>query len=98
MIRLTIVNKNDYEYGLVDEKGQNYNLNLEFLDVEKELEKEDYLYMNSELLNKKYEGYSRSYTFGSLESKYGKKNLAMDDIDVIKVVIDKEEIFLKRLY
>lgn len=98
MIKLIIVNKNGYEYDLRDENGNNYNLNLEFLDIEKEPENEDYLYINSELLNEKYEGYSTSYTFGSLENKYGKEDISMDDIDVIKVVIDKKEIFLKRLY
>ena len=50
------------------------------------------------LLNKQYDGYSTSYTFGSLESKYGKENISMDDVDVIKVVISGMEIYLKRLY
>lgn len=54
--------------------------------------------MNKELLNSKYEGYSTIYTFGDLKSKYGKTNISLDDIDVIKVILDKTEIYLKRLY
>lgn len=54
--------------------------------------------MSEELLNPKYEGFSNIYTFGSLESKYGKENISITDIDVIKVAINKLEIYLKRLY
>jgi hypothetical protein len=59
---------------------------------------EDVIYINKELLNPKYDGYSTSYTFGNLNSEYGKKDIAMDDIDVIKYVCNDKEIFLKRLY
>lgn len=58
----------------------------------------DYICIAEELLNPKYEGYSTSYTFGSLESIYGKENILINDIDIIKVIIDEKEIYLKRLY
>lgn len=54
--------------------------------------------MSEELLYENYEGYSTSYTFGNMDSKYGKKNVSENDIDVIKIVVDKKEIYLKRLY
>ncbi len=98
MIKLKIVNKDSYKYDLKDEDKHNYNLNLEFFDIEEKLKIGDYIYMNKELLNPKYDGYSTNYTFGSLESKYGKENILITDIDVIKVVVDKMEIYLKRLY
>ena len=98
MIKLEIVDKNNYEYTLKDERDNNYILNLDFFDIEEKPKNGDYIYINTELLNSKYEGFSTSYTFGSLENKYGRENILIDDIDVIKVVIDNMEIYLKRLY
>ena len=98
MIKLKIVNIDGYKYNLEDEDEHNYIINLEFFDVEEKLKIGNYIYINRELLNSKYEGYSTSYTFGSLENKYGKENISIDDIDVIKVILGNEEIYLKRLY
>lgn len=98
VIRLTIEKINGFEYILEDEYHHVYTFNLEFLDLEKSLQERDEIDMNAELLNPKYEGYSTSYTFGSLDSAYGKNNLPLDDIDVIKVATDEKEIYLKRLY
>ena len=89
MLKLKIININDYEYSLKDEEEHNYIINMEFFDVDD---------INKELLNPKYDGYSTSYTFGSLENKYGKENIQMEDIDVIKVTLNNKEIYLKRLY
>lgn len=98
MIKLEIVNKNNYEYKFKDERGNNYILDLEFLDIKGKPEIGDYIYMHEKLLNPKYEGYNTSYTFGSLGNKYGKENIVIGDVDIIKFVIDKKEIYLKRLY
>ena len=98
MIKLKILNKNNYQYNLEDENEQNYILNLDFFDLDEKPNIGDYIYINKELLNSKYAGYSTSYTFGSLKNKYGKENISINDIDVIKIVIDKKEIYLKRLY
>lgn len=54
--------------------------------------------MSSELLNPRYEGFSTNYVFGTLEDTYGKKDIDLTDIDIIKVVINNLEIYLKRLY
>jgi len=98
MIRLEIIKKENYLYSLKSEEGKEYNFILEFWDLEKELKAGDYININEELLNQKYEGYSSMYAFGSLESKYGKSNISMDDIDVIKVEAEELEVYLKRLY
>ncbi len=98
MVKLEILNIDGYKYNLKDEDDKNYIINLEFLDVEEKPKIGEYIYMNKELLNSGYEGYSTSYIFGSLENKYGKENISIDDIDVIKLVLGKEEIYLKRLY
>ena len=98
MIKLEIEKIENYIYALKDENGKLYNLNIEFFDVEENLKTGDFIFINEELLNKKYDGYSTSYTFGNLENKYGKSNILIDDIDVIKLITDDKEIYLKRLY
>lgn len=98
MIKLQIINIKNYVYELKDTEEKKYIMNLEFFDIKEKPKVGDYLYIASELLNAKYEGYSTFYTFGDLESKYGKENISPEDIDVIKVEMDKKEILLKRLY
>lgn len=100
MIKLKIIEKNKYKYMLEDDDERIYSVSLDFFDIDIEgvPDKGDHIYINEELLNPKYEGYNSSYTFGSMENKYGKKSISIDDIDVIKVVKEKTEIYLKRLY
>lgn len=98
MIKLEVVKIDNYLYELKDENNVTYNLNLEFLDFEEPLQIGNQISMNSRLLDPEYEEYSTSYTFGNLDNKYGKENLTIDDIDVIKIIKDDKEIYLKRLY
>lgn len=98
MVKLKIVNIDNYVYDLKNSEDKTYQINLEFLDMEKKPQAGDYIYMHNELLNPRYAGYSISYTFGNLENPYGKKDVHLGDIDVITVIIDEKEIFLKRLY
>ena len=98
MIKLRISNSNGYLYELEDENNKKYSLNLEFFDLEEPLKVGNQICMSAKLLDSNYEGYSTSYTFGSLDSKYGRANLPLDDIDVIKVIEKDKEIYLKRLY
>ena len=97
-IKLKIVETNKFVYKLEDDEKREYIINIEFLAVKETPQKGDVIYINKELLNPKYDGYSTSYTFGTLDNKYGKANISIDDIDVIKVVKDEKEIYLKRLY
>ena len=98
MIKLKIENQDGYVYNLKDENGNDYIINLEFFDIESKPKIGDFLNFHAELLNPEYEGFSTSYTFGNLENIYGKKDIQIDDIDVIKIQIDEKEIDLKRLY
>ena len=98
MVKLMIINKNEYLYSLKDERNNDYELNLEFLDVEEKPQIGDYICMSAELLNTRYAGYSTNYTFGKMDSKYGRENLSLTDIDVIKIENTDKEIYLKRLY
>ena len=98
MIKLKIINIDGDIYNLKDTKENNHTLNLEFFDIDKKPQIGDYIYMSSELLNPRYEGFSTNYVFGTLEDTYGKKDIDLTDIDIIKVVINNLEIYLKRLY
>ena len=98
MVKLKIMNIGKYTYNLKDAKENNYTLNLEFFDIEEKPKVGDYIYIHTELLNPRYEGFNTSYTFGSLEDKYGKDNIDLTDVDVIKIVTNKLQIYLKRLY
>ena len=98
MVKLKIINIDGDIYNLKDTKENNYTLNLEFFDIDKKPQIGDYIYMSSELLNPRYEGFSTNYVFGTLEDTYGKKDIDLIDIDIIKVVINNLEIYLKRLY
>ena len=98
MIKLKIVNIDGYQYYLEDEDKHNYIFNLEFLDVEDDIKVGNFINISAELLNPRYAGYSTNYTFGSLESKYGKDKIKLNDIDVIKIETEDKEIYLKRLY
>lgn len=98
MKRLEMINKNNYEYHLKDEDEMIYHINLEFFDIPEELKSGDYIYIAEQLLNPRYEGYSVNYVFGGLDNKYGKENIEINDIDVIKLQMEGKEIYLKRLY
>ena len=98
MIKLKIVNKDNYMFSLKDDKDNRYEFNIEFFDIEVEPKIGDYISIATELLNPKYAGYSTNYTFGSIESKYGKDKIQLNDIDVIKLETEDKEIYLKRLY
>lgn len=98
MVKLKIMNIDKYTYNLKDAKENNYTLNLEFFDIEEKPKVGDSIYIHAELLNPRYEGFNTSYTFGSLEDKYGKDNIDLTDVDVIKVVTNNLETYLKRLY
>ena len=98
MIKLKIIRCDNYTYKLKSESGEIYDLNIEFFDLDEKPNKRDYIYMSEELLNPIYEGYSKSYTFGSLQNIYGRDIIPEKDVDCIKVKINKKEILLKRLY
>lgn len=98
MKKLIIKNIDNTIYKLVDDKGLEYELNLEFIGLDKELKINDSIEISMELLNPRSSSYSAFYTFGKLDDITGRSNVSIDDNDVIKLIIDNEEIYMKRLY
>lgn len=95
-LKIEKINKNLYILKDINESG--YELTLKFWDIDIIPNVDDTIYMNEQLLSKSYEGYSTFYTFGSLENVYGKSNISLDDIDVIKLCSNGKTYYLKRLY
>lgn len=98
MVRLKIEEKNNGDYLLKDEKGNKYNLNFEFFDIEKEPEKNDFISISAELLNPNYKEYTTYFSFGGMENIAGREVAKLNDTEIIMVEIEGKEIYLKRLY
>ena len=98
MKKLIIKNIDNTIYKLVDDKGLEYELNLEFIGLDKELKINNSIEISMELLNPRSSSYSSFYTFGLLNDITGRNNVSITDDDVIKLIIDDEEIYMKRLY
>lgn len=96
LLKIEKINKNLYK--LKDKNESVYEFTLKFLDIAVTPNVGDIIYMNEQLLSENYEGYNTFYTFGSLESVYGKANISLDDIDVIKLSSNGKTLYLKRLY
>lgn len=89
--------EHDFIYVVEDDEENEYELNLEFQGEEK-ADMGDTIVMDERLLDSQYEGYCGSYTFGNMESPYGRSGLEEGSPDVIRVVKPDKEILLKRLY
>ncbi len=98
MIKLVIKGIDNTIYKLIDDRGFEYQLNLEFIGLDRKLKINDIIEISMELLNPKSNSYSAFYTFGLLDDITGRNNVSMNDLDVIKLIINDEEIYLKRLY
>lgn len=98
MIKLVIKNIDNAIYKLIDDKGLEYRLNLEFIGLDRELKINDIIEISMELLNSKSSSYSAFYTFGLLDDVTGRSDVSITDNDVIKIITDNKEIYMKRLY
>lgn len=96
MKKLQVLSINDGFYKLEDENGKLYSFHFEFQGI-KDINLIEYIYISEELLNNSYEEYSDFYTFGTLDSEYG-RNIKENETDVIGVLINGDVIYLKRLY
>ena len=94
MKKLMIVKKDKYEYVLKDTDNGEYQLNMEFYNVEKDPEVGDYLFMSEKILQEN----NAVLSFDTFESEYGRKiENALDD-DIVVLMIKDEKIYLKRVY
>lgn len=92
MIKLKIVKIDNFKYYLSSENNKEYELKIEFHDIDKP-KVNDYIFMDEDLLSINY-----LLAFGSIDSSYGHTIKSSHDKDVIVIISDNKEIFLKRLY
>lgn len=86
MIKTEIKSINNYNYVLYDGKIE-YNLNLEFYDLENKLKIGDIIYIPKELLKN-----NGLYSYGKIINNNEK------DSEYIKILSDDKEIYLQRYY
>ena len=98
MKKIKIIKKDKYIYTLKDNNNKQYTLNLEFIDIDTMPDKNDYIYISEKLLDKNYKEYSNMYTFGPLDSSYGRIIDNENNPDIIRIDIGKNSIYLKRFY
>lgn len=87
MIKTEILNINNYDYILSD-GNNNYNLNLEFYDLDNKLNIGDIIYIPSKLLIN-----NGVYSYGKIN---GKENNNTNEN--IKIITNNKEIYLQRYY
>ena len=87
MLKLIIESINGYNYTLVDNKNNRYKLNIEFYNFIPNIG--DIIYLNEKKLSE-----NALYAFGQLNEKYTKR----EEEDIIKIVHDKNIIYLQRYY
>lgn len=100
MKKLKIVEINDVNYTLIDDEEKTYNLVIDFLDIQRLPKENDIIIINEKLLDKKYEDYCFMYTFGNLDSKYGRNKDTLEEVETLRIIYndDNKEVMLKRLY
>lgn len=87
MIKTEIISINNYDYILSD-GNNNYNLNLEFYNLDNKLNIGDIIYIPSKLLVN-----NGVYTYGKIKDKKYKN---IDEY--IKIISNNKEIYLQRYY
>ena len=87
MIKTEIISINNYDYILSD-GNNNYNLNLEFYDLDNKLNIGNIIYIPSKLLKN-----NSVYTYGKI-NKDRKENID----EYIKIISNNKEIYLQRYY
>jgi len=87
MTKTEIISINNYDYVLSD-GIDNYNLNLEFYDLDNKLNIGDIIYIPKKLLKD-----NNIYTYGKIN-----KDKKENDDEYIKIISNKKEIYLQRYY
>lgn len=93
MKKLIIKEINGYEYILKDDGNKEYNLNLEFYELDENLKKGDYIYLNEKLLYNE-----RVYSFGPIKKEVNENIENITDAEIIGVKKGANIIYLQRYY
>ena len=95
MIRLKIKEINKSLYVLEDINNNVYELTIYFYDIDNKTQVNDYLYMQEKLLSKINHSI---ISLGVLDSMYGKVIEEITDEDLVILITNNKNIYLKRYY
>jgi hypothetical protein len=91
VLKLNIIEIDNYDYKLRDKSNKEYTINIEFIDLDTKPVIGDYLYLPNKIVKEK-----NIYTFGPIGNKYSRKENI--EGEVIKVVTGIKEYYLQRCY
>lgn len=94
LIKVRIEKIDKFHYMLQDKDGKMYHMNLEFYGLEEKVEEGDFLYIGEKYLIDNHVLYS----FGPLDGIYGKEITEEEDEEVIVLIKNNQNIYLKRYY
>lgn len=95
MIRLKIKEINNSLYVLEDINNNVYELTIYFYDIDDKAQVNDYLYVQEKLLSKINHSI---ISLGVLDSIYGKVIEEITDEDLVILITNNKNIYLKRYY
>lgn len=99
MVRLNVIEIHDRNFVLeANETKERFEFQIKFFDIPKEVVVGDVLMVNEVLLDKNYKEYSKKLQFGALDEPYGRKIDSRDHKDLICVIKDGQEYWLKRFF
>ena len=93
MKELLVIEKNDDRYILIDEYNNKYDLNIYIMDIDYEIMVGDTLYIDGGMIRDE-----RVFTFGKLDSEYGRKIDNNNDKEVVVFKQKDNKYYMKRYY
>ena len=93
MKELLVIEKNDDRYILIDEYNNKYDLNIHIMDIDYEIMVGDTLYIDGGMIRDE-----RVFTFGKLDSEYGRKIDNNNDKEVVVFKQKDNKYYMKRYY
>ena len=93
MKELLVIEKNNDRYILIDEYNNKYDLNIHIMDIDYEIVVGDTLYIDGGMIRDE-----RVFTFGKLDSEYGRKIDNNNDKEVVVFKQKDNKYYMKRYY
>ena len=93
MKELLVIEKNNDRYLLVDKDDNKYDLSIHIMDIDFEIMEGDTLYIDGSIIRDE-----RVFTFGRLDSEYGRKIDSMNNKEVVVFKRKDKKYYMKRYY
>ena len=93
MEELLVIERNNNRYLLVDKDNNQYDLSIHIMDIDFEIMEGDTLYIDGDIIRDE-----RVFTFGRLDSEYGRKIDNMNDKEVVVFKRKDNKYYMKRYY